>query len=273
MSQHERRLEPRASDVFVNAPGGRLFARVWGESRMAKALPPIVLIHDSLGSVELWRDFPSRLATATGHPVVAYNRLGFGRSDPHPGALESPGVIRGEARVSLPARRPGLGIDRMILFGHSVGGAMAIVAAAEIAATAVAVITESAQVFAEGRTLASIRAAKSAFAAPDQLERLARYHGTKASWVRDAWTETWLAPAFANWTLEDDLRRLRCPILAMHGDRDGYGSRAHPERIAALVPTPADILLFDDCGHVPHRERGDAVVAAIQSFIKARQDH
>jgi pimeloyl-ACP methyl ester carboxylesterase len=150
---------------------------------------------------------------------------------------------------------------------------MAIVAAAEIAATAVAVITESAQVFAEERTLASIRAAKSAFAAPDQLERLARYHGTKASWVRDAWTETWLAPAFANWTLEDDLRRLRCPFLAMHGDRDEYGSRAHPERIAALVPTQADILLFDDCGHVPHRERGDAVVAAIQSFIKARLDH
>ena len=174
----------------MNAPGGRLFARVWGESRMAKALPPIVLIHDSLGSVELWRDFPSRLATATGHPVVAYDRLGFGRSDPHPGVLETPGFIRAEARVSLPALRSGLAIDRMILFGHSVGGAMAIVAATEIAATAVAVITESAQVFAEERTLASIRTAKSAFAAPDQLERLARYHGTKASWVRDAWTET-----------------------------------------------------------------------------------
>lgn len=147
---------------------------------------------------------------------------------------------------------------------------MAIVAAVEMAAATAGVITEAVQVFAEERTLAAIRAAREAFAAPGQLERLARYHGVKAGWVLDAWTHSWLAPAFASWTIEDDLQRLRRPILAMHGDRDEYGSRAHPERIASLVPASTDIVLFDDCGHVPHRERTDDVLAAVRTFIRTR---
>jgi pimeloyl-ACP methyl ester carboxylesterase len=262
-------IEPRSRDVFLNAPGGRLFARVWGDWQPPQVRPPIVLIHDSLGSVELWRDFPSSLAAATRHPVVAYDRLGFGRSDPHPSVLETIGFIRDEARTGLPALRAGLAIDRMILFGHSVGGAMALVAAVELSAATVGVITESAQVFAEGHTLTAIRAAKSTFAAPRQIERLARYHGAKAGWVVNAWTGTWLAPAFASWTLDDDLPCVRCPILAMHGDRDQYGSLAHPARIQALVPTPGDIVILDGCGHVPHREYPDAVLRAAQTFVRA----
>jgi pimeloyl-ACP methyl ester carboxylesterase len=260
-------IEPRSRDVFVNAPGGRLFARLWGDWQPPHARPPIVLIHDSLGSVELWRDFPSRLAVTTGHAVAAYDRLGFGRSDQHPGMLESLGFIRDEARTALPAVRAGLAIDRMILFGHSVGGAMALVAAAESGEATVAVITESAQVFAEDHTLAAIRAAKARFAAPGQIERLARYHGPKAGWVLEAWTGTWLTPAFASWTLDNDLPRVRCPMLAMHGDRDQYGSLAHPARIQALVPTAADIVILHGCGHVPHREYPDAVLRAVGTFV------
>src|SRR5262245_7651501 len=88
---------------FVDVPEGRLFARVWGDRTRFRARPPLVLLHDSLGSVEVWRDFPSRLAKATDHPVVAYDRLGFGRSNPHPGVLETIKFIRDEARTSLPA--------------------------------------------------------------------------------------------------------------------------------------------------------------------------
>ncbi|AMY07932.1 Alpha/beta hydrolase family protein [Luteitalea pratensis] len=134
----------------------------------------------------------------------------------------------------------------------------------------VGVITEAAQVFVEARTLAGIRAAKEGFAAPGQIDRLARHHGAKARWVLDAWTESWLAPAFANWTIDADLRRIRCAILAMHGNRDDYGSRAHPERIAALAPTAADIVWLSACGHVPHRAQTDAVLTAIQTFIANR---
>jgi pimeloyl-ACP methyl ester carboxylesterase len=181
--------------------------------------------------------------------------------------LDPAAFVREEGLVGLPALWRGLALDRVILFGHSVGGAMAIVAAAQAPEASVAVITESAQVFAEELTLASIRAAKAAFAAPGQVERLARYHGVKARRVLEAWTGTWLAPAIADWKVDEELRRLRPPILAMHGDRDEYGSRAHPQRIAALVPGRADIVLFDDCGHVPHREYPDAVLQAVRTFL------
>lgn len=261
--------EPRTTDVFVDVRGGRLFARTWGDWPPSHPHPPIVLFHDSLGSVELWRDFPSRLAVETGHPVVAYDRLGFGRSDPNPGVLDF-GFVCEEARTSVPALRTALAIDRMILFGHSVGGAMAVVAGAEWPQATVAVITESAQAFVEDRTLAGVRDAKLAFEAPDQLERLARYHGAKAGWVLNSWTGTWLAPRFADWTLDDDLRGLRCPVLAMHGGRDEFGSRAHPERIARLAPMPTDVVVFEDCGHVPHREQPDLVMRTVRSFLEKR---
>ena len=85
----------------------------------------------------------------------------------------------------------------------------------------------------------------------------------------NAWTDSWLDPAFASWNIETELRGLRCPILAMHGDRDEYGSRLHPDRIATLA-TRADVVLFEDCGHVPHREHPDSVLAAVLRFIKTR---
>jgi pimeloyl-ACP methyl ester carboxylesterase len=215
---HDSHIEPRWKDVLVEAPGGRLFARVWGDWQPPQARPPIVLIHDSLGSVELWRDFPSSLAAATRHPVVAYDRLGFGRSDPHPGVLETIGFIRDEARTGLPALRAGLAIDRMILFGHSVGGAMALVAAVELSAATVGVITESAQVFAEGHTLTAIRAAKFRCSAPDRTAcAVSRGQGRlgRQRLDRD------LARACL---CELDARR-RSPLRALPHTRDAWGPR------------------------------------------------
>ena len=269
------RPDPRASglpdadgsrDLLLDTPRGTLFARVWGDWHAPLRPPPIVLIHDSLGSVELWRDFPARLAAATGHPVAAYDRLGFGRSDAYPGGLGA-GFISDEPSTGLAPLRAALGIDRMILFGHSVGGAMAVHAGGHFADATAAVITMSAQAFVEDRTLLGLRNAKTAFAEPGQLERLARYHGRKAAWVLGAWIETWLDPAFASWTLDADLRSLRCPVLAIHGDHDEYGSRAHPERIAALVPAFTEVVVIEQCGHVPHREQPERVLEAVRSFL------
>ena len=255
--------EPRVEDHRIDAPGGGLFARAWHPGGAAGA--PILLLHDSLGSVELWRDFPERLARATGRVVAAYDRLGFGRSDPYPGTLP-PDFIRAEAEtVRLVAERLGLG--RPVLFGHSVGGGMAVGTAARWPALCAAVVTESAQALVEAHTLAGIREAREAFARPGQVERLTRYHGDKARWVLDAWIVTWLDPARAGWTLDDDLRRVTCPLLALHGDRDEFGSRAQPERIGALAAGPSEVVILEGCGHVPHRERPDAVLAALDRFL------
>ena len=257
-----------ATDTFVATPQGRLFARVWNDDAARPDRAPIVLLHDSLGCVELWRDFPSALSAATGRTVVAYDRLGFGGSDPHPGRLALDFVTDEPRRGLLPVA-DALRIERMILFGHSVGGGMAIAAAAVAPERIVAVVTESAQAFVEERTLAGIRAARASFQAPEQLERLARYHGTKARWVLDAWTETWLSPAFATFTLDAELRRVRCPVLAIHGDGDEFGSVAFPERIARLPSPPGRAVVLERCGHVPHREQPAIVLRNVVALVAA----
>lgn len=251
-------------DIFVKTDRGQLFARRWTLEASAPRLPTIVMQHDSLGCVELWRDFPQQLAVATGHPVIAYDRLGFGRSDPHPGTLDCDLVgqeIHGDFRVL----RSALDLEQFIAFGHSVGGGMSIASAAVYQDACQALITESAQVYAEEHTLEGIRQAKAAFAQPGQLDRLKRYHGDKAAWVLNAWTETWLSPRFADWTLEAYLREVRCPALALHGDNDEYGSLDHPRRIHALAGARSVIL--EGCGHVPHREIPDTVVATIRDWL------
>ena len=257
-----------STDLFVDTPGGRLFTRVWRELHGAVEVAPIVLIHDSLGCVELWRDFPTKLARATGRPVIAYDRLGYGKSDPYPGRLPLD-FIRRQARTEFAALRDGLRLDRMILFGHSVGGGMAVAAAAAYPDATEAVITVAAQAFVEDRTIAGIREAEAAFGAPGQMERLARYHGEKARWVLDAWTKTWLSPEFAGWTIDDDLSSLRCPVLAIHGDHDEYGTRRHPEKIATLAPVYGQAAIIGDCGHTPHREKPENVLRVVRALLNS----
>jgi pimeloyl-ACP methyl ester carboxylesterase len=256
----------QAQDHWIKLPQGRLFARSW--TPVATASATILLFHDSLGCVALWRDFPARLAEITGRRVVAYDRLGFGRSDPHPGRL-APDFIIAEATGSIPVLCAELGLDALIPFGHSVGGAMAVGLAARSPDRCAAVVTMSAQAFVEDRTTAGVREARDAFQAPGQLERLARHHGDKARWVLDSWTETWLSPGFAGWTLDADLARIRCPLLALHGDRDEYGSRRHPQRIVAQAGGPVEMELLADCGHLPHREQPEAAIRAVARFLAA----
>lgn len=253
-------------DHWIATPQGRLYARRWRSQIDTPSRVPIVLFHDSLGCVELWRDTPERLALATGRDVIAYDRLGFGQSDAHPGQLGL-GFIRDEASAGFRHLREQLAFDRFIAFGHSVGGGMAVGCAATYPQYCDALITESAQAFVEDRTLAGIRAAKQAFSQPGQLERLQRYHGDKAAWALSAWTDTWLAQDFAPWTLDDDLRRVQCPVLALHGDRDEYGSALHPERIAALAAGHSTMRLLHECGHVPHREQADVVIDIVAQWV------
>ncbi|WP_347708891.1 alpha/beta hydrolase [Meiothermus sp. CFH 77666] len=252
-------------DTFVEVPGGQVFVRQWDTGQPEKA--PLVLLHDSLGSVELWRGFPAALAQATGRTVWAYDRLGFGRSSPR---TEPPslGFILEEAQTYFPAVAERLELDPYILFGHSVGGAMALCIAAHQPARCRAVITESAQAFVEERTLEGIRAAQQSFQNPAQFARLTRWHGEKARWVLEAWTGVWLSPAFRGWTLEPCLKAVHCPVLALHGDRDEYGSTAFPERIVQGVQGPARMEVLHDCGHVPHREKEPLVLGLVEDFLR-----
>ncbi|MFN8721546.1 MAG: alpha/beta fold hydrolase [Rhodospirillales bacterium] len=257
-------MSPETADHRIAIPAGSLFARSWRPA--GGGAGDIVLIHDSLGCVALWRDFPGVLAAATGHRVIAWDRLGFGRSDPHPGPLPE-GFVGREAEAGLRPVCAALGVGPMVLVGHSVGGGMAIAAAARMPDRVRAVVTMAAQSFVEDRTRDGIRAAEAAFRDPAQRARLERHHGRNTGWALDAWIGTWLSPAFAGWTLDADLVRVRCPVLAIHGDADEYGSTAHAARIAAGVPGPAGTLVVAGGGHFPHRERPAETADAVARFL------
>jgi len=249
---------------WIDTPEGRLFAQDWLPASAQGV--PIILLHDSLGCVALWRDFPAQLAAATGHRVIAYDRLGFGRSDPHPGFLAR-GFVEAQAQQGFAAVLGQLGVDAFIVLGHSVGGGMAVACAAHFAERCQALIIESAQAFVEDLTLQGIRDADRQFAEPGQLERLTRYHGDKAEWVLRAWVDTWLQPAFTDWNLDALLAKVRCPMLCLHGDQDEFGSVAHPQRFTERAGGPSVMRLLQGCGHVPHREQAATVLAEVQRFL------
>lgn len=258
--------ESSARDFWIEHPQGRLAARVWEPRNQTENKSPIVLLHDSLGSIELWRSFPKTLSESAGRKVIAYDRLGFGRSDPRQGRLGRD-FVGEEAEVFFPVLREHLGFDRFILFGHSVGGGMAAHIAARFAGYCDALITEAAQAFVEERTVQGISAARDAFRQPGQLQRLQKYHGDKAQWVFDAWAETWLDPAFAGWNLDAVLPRVKCPVLAIHGEEDEYGSTLHTQKIAALAGGPSRYEIIAGAFHVPHREQEQAIADLVADFI------
>lgn len=251
-------------DQFLSISGGTVFVRTWIPSETSKA--PIVLLHDSLGSIELWRDFPEALAIATGRTVFAYDRLGFGKSSVRTDPAD-PEFIDDEARIYFPAIVMALGLSQYVLFGHSVGGGMALASASVSGSSCAAVITESAQAFVEEKTLSGILAAKQGFENEVQFSRLSKWHGERARWVLEAWTEVWLSPQFRNWSLDRYLGKVTCPVLAIHGDADEFGSSEFPHRITQSVSGPARMEILKGCAHVPHREKQADVLSLTCRFL------
>jgi len=251
-------------EKYIDVPGGQLYARTWSVKEAQEC--PIVLLHDSLGCVEMWRDFPSLLCERTGRLVIAYDRLGFGRSSKRQG-LPSTQFISEEADIYLPQVLKAFNIEQFSLFGHSVGGAMAVVAAGHFGKSCLCVITESAQAFVEDRTRQGIIQAQVDFENPTVFSKLAKYHGEKTRWVLDAWIQVWLSQEFATWSLKDDLPMMTCPVLAIHGEKDEYGSVQFPEMIFELAGGMAEKKIIADCGHVPHREKQDLILDLVTQFI------
>jgi pimeloyl-ACP methyl ester carboxylesterase len=256
------------ADLFLEVPGGTVFARSWTPNGDGgQNATPLILIHDSLGCVGLWRDFPAALAQHLNRPVFVYDRLGFGKSSPRD-ALPGPNFIHEEAEVIIPAIRQKLGITQFVSLGHSVGGTMALLSAAQAGADCQGVISESAPVFVEARTVTGIEQAVKQFEEPEQFDRLRKWHGDKARWVLDAWDKVWRAEAFANWSLTPFLANVKCPVLAIHGDRDEYGSIRFPEAICEHVGGFAQMEILKEIGHVPHRENPALVIELVAKFLQ-----
>jgi pimeloyl-ACP methyl ester carboxylesterase len=259
-------MEKKAAGEFeisVRIAEGTLFTKTWVPVELKDHIP-LLLFHDSLGCVRMWRDFPQVLSEKLGKVVIAYDRLGFGQSSERKN-IPSKNFINEEAEIYFPKILSELKIDKFDLFGHSVGGAMAIACAAKLA-NCRTVVTEAAQAFVEDRTLNGIRKAEQDFKSPENFERLVKYHGAKASWVLRAWTDVWLSVDFANWTLVPSLKKVDCPVQVIHGDSDEYGSNAFPELICKSVRGKSKMQILSNCGHIPHREKTEEVLKIINDF-------
>ena len=254
------------------AEPAKIYAKSWQSVESDVALAPIILIHESLGSVAQWRNFPERLAEQTNRQVIAYDRLGFGQSSALNDSLDL-GFVIDEAQTSFSALIQALDIQQFVVAGHSVGGGMAIAIAEKYPAQCKAVITMSAQSQVEQLTLDGIREAKQLFADPKMLAKLAKYHGEKAQWVLDAWTETWLDPKFTRWNLDAYLARIQSPLLVLHGELDEYATLAQPQRFIDLAQVEhKQFAILADCGHFPHQEQTDQVLMQIGKFLQECMD-
>ena len=250
------------TDHLFEIQGGQVFARTWKQDNNQI---PILMLHDSLGCVDTWRDFPEKLSKHLNRTVIAYDRLGFGKSSERSAQLTY-GFIEDETPV-VSKLTEALGLEQFILFGYSVGGAMSLIAAKNNPHCK-AVISVSAQAFVEEQTLAGISQAIEFYNDPLKFDKLKKYHGEKTQWVFKAWTETWLSEKFANWSLLPHLPEVLCPVLVIHGDRDEYGSLAFPDGITTTVAGPATKVIVPDCGHIPHRENEALVLQKVKLFLE-----
>lgn len=239
----------------------RLEGAWWGPA--PDAAPTLVLLHEGLGCVGLWNDFPAKLADATGCGVFAYSRAGYGKSSAIP--LPRPlSYMHDEARERLPKILDCIGFRKGALIGHSDGASIALIHAASHPATDLGVVLMAPHVLVEPISQAGIARASEAFERQDLRARLARHHAH----VEDAfygWSRAWLDPTFRTWSLGAECERLAVPTLLVQGERDEYGTLAQLDAIAASAKGPVERLVLD-CGHTPWREDETAVLDAIVRF-------
>ena len=230
--------------------------------------PLVCFLHEGLGSVAMWRDFPDALCEQANVRGLVYSRPGYGRSTPR-NHDEPWGVdfLHRQASEVLPALLHALKIDEAPwLFGHSDGGSIALLHAAMFPDRVAGLVLLAPHIFTESVGIANIEQAREAYESGDLRARLARYHDDVDSAFR-GWNDIWLAPEFRSWNIERDITTVTCPVLAIQGLDDEYGTLAQIHGIARLIPQTR-LLELPECGHSPHRDQLQAVCEATHAFIK-----
>ncbi len=228
----------------------------------------LVFLHDSLGCTALWRDFPAALAELSGCNYFLYDRLGYGRSKKMDGTPRSLDYLEIEADRLVDL----LGVHNLtqvILFGHSDGGSIALIAASKYPDRFQSIITEGAHVFVEPITLEGIKNAKSAYRTTSLRQKLLLYHQQNTDLLFDAWVDTWLNPAFLKWDITHLLPRITCPSLVLQGVADAFGTVRQVDAIVDGIGTPAQKVMLENCGHSPHKEATVQTIKIVQTFLAA----
>jgi pimeloyl-ACP methyl ester carboxylesterase len=236
-------------------------------------LPTLVLLHEGLGCVAMWRDFPELLARRTGAGVFTYSRAGYGASQ----AAELPRPVRymhEEALDVLPQLLPRAGIRRSVLIGHSDGASIALIYAGSGARDDVlGLVALAPHVFNEQLTVDSIRQAKTLYESTDLREKLARYHGAQVDAAFRGWNDVWLHKEFRHWNIEAYLDAIHVPVLLVQGEQDEFGTGQQLRAIEKRISGPCRTLLLPECGHSPHRDQPQATQDAIATFVAENWGH
>lgn len=232
--------------------------------------PLLVFLHEGLGSASMWKDWPQRACEAAGCRGLVFSRYGYGQSTPRAAGEKWPvSFMHDQAREVLPALFDALGIDaardRPVLYGHSDGGSIALLYAAMHPDNVCGVIAAAPHIFVEDISIASIELARRAYLESGLRARLARYHADvdSAFW---GWNDIWLDPAFRAWDIRTDLPRIRCPVLALQGLDDEYGTLEQIRGIKRALPH-AQLMELGDCAHSPHKDQPDQVITAVAGFV------
>lgn len=247
----------------------RLAARRIGRSGDSEVHGPVlVFLHEGLGCMRLWGDFPEAMVAASGLPALLYDRQGHGLSDPLPSGDADVDYLRREALDVLPRVLSLCGIREAVFIGHSDGGTFALMLAAQQGLSVQGIVTEAAHVFVDEATRAGIRRAVDAFGHGDLKSRLQKYHGPGVETLFWRWAHTWLADDFSGWTIEPLLAQVRCPVLAVQGDGDEYGTLDQLAAITTQVGGRAEAAVIPGCRHIPHQQARAVVAERVLAFIR-----
>jgi pimeloyl-ACP methyl ester carboxylesterase len=228
--------------------------------------PVIVFLHEGLGSVSMWKNYPDQFCRAPGFRGLVFSRYGYGNSTPRPAAERWPvDFMQRQAHAVLPLFFASLGLEKPWLFGHSDGASIALLYASRFPQQVSGIVAVAPHIFVEDMTIDSIRVAREVYVTKNLRDKLARYHADadSAFW---GWNDVWLDPAFRAWNIEQNLAAITCPVLAIQGEDDEYGTLEQVYGIRRKVPH-ARVVVLPQCGHSPHRDQPDALSQEASDFI------
>ncbi len=228
--------------------------------------PTIVFLHDSLGSAQLWRDFPLKLSEATQCNFLVYDRLGYGKSFPMSTHERENNYMETEADILNDILNK-FNINDVVLFGHSDGGTIALITASKYPEKIRATICEAGHIFVEDVTVKGVKDALEAYQTTNLPERLQKYHDDKVPMMVKAWTEIWLSERFRSWNIEYLLKDIKCPLLFIQGEADEYGTLNQVEKTISQVSGSTEKFIIPNIGHTPHKESPQLVLNRAAEFI------
>lgn len=259
--------EITSTDFFINIDGASLFVRKLAPPNIDNTKTPVIFLHDSLGSAALWRKYPEIISLGSQREVYIYERRGHGHSSPLESHVRDSRYLENEADL-IPAVLKELSVKKVILYGHSDGASISLIAAGKFPALVKGLIVEAPHIFAEDITIEGVRRTVERKNETRIIDKLKKYHREKAETIFRAWGETWLNPAYHSWNIEKFLKNIASPVLVIQGENDEYGTARQMTGISQNAKGRVELRLLPKMGHNPHNEDPSAVSRIALEFLR-----